>query len=126
MIDICYEFHVSEKRKIKRFILNFSPKDFFHLVGFQHLKDISLPRNRAKTLEYILKRQITDETLSKSKYYNPSVKDEKNIRSRIDELQYLEEYLDTDNIIKIFSIKDVPDLHSSIDAEYIIESSLLN
>lgn len=90
------------------------------------MKDISLPRNRAKTLEYILKRQITDETLSKSKYYNPSVKDEKNIRSRIDELQYLEEYLDTDNIIKIFSIKDVPDLHSSIDAEYIIESSLLN
>lgn len=123
-MKVSYEFHVSEKRKIKRILLDFSQKDFFHLAGFQHLKDISLPRNRAKTVEYILNRKITDETLLKSKYYYRREKDEKNIRGRIGELRYLEEYLDTNNIIKIFSTKEIFCLHSTIDAEYIIESSL--
>ena len=123
-MKVSYEFRVSEKRKIKRILLDFSQKDFFHLAGFQHLKDVSLPRNRAKTVEYILNRKITDETLLKSKYYYRREKDEKNIRGRIGELRYLEEYLDTNNIIKIFSTKEFFCLHSTIDAEYIIESSL--
>ena len=67
---------------------------------------------------------ITDQILSKSKYYVNTAKDEKNIKDRICELQYLEEYLDTNNIIKIFSIKDTPFLYSDIDADYVIESSL--
>lgn len=124
MTNVEYEFHVSDKRKIKKLFLNFSPKEFFHLAGFQHLIDIALPRNRNTTIKDVLAGKITDQILSKSKYYVNTIKDEKNIRDRICELQHLEEYLDTNNIIKIFSIKDTPFLYSDIDAEYVIESSI--
>ena len=123
LLDIEYEFHVSEKRKIKKMILRFSEREFFHLAGFQHLTDLSLPRNRNITIKAVLSGKITDQILSKSKYYVNDIKDEKNIR--ICELQYLEEYIDTNNIIKIFSLKETPFLYSDIDADYIIESSIL-
>ena len=125
LLDIEYEFHVSEKRKIKKMILRFSEREFFHLAGFQHLTDLSLPRNRNITVKAVLSGKITDQILSKSKYYVNDIKDEKNIRDRICELQYLEEYIDTNNIIKIFSLKETPFLYSDIDADYIIESSIL-
>ena len=125
MINVKYEFHVSEKRKIRKMILSFSKKEFFHLAGLQYLKDIALPKNRNITVQDVLDKKITDEILSKSKYYVNAIKDEKNIRDRICELRYLEEYLDTNNIIKIFSVKDTPFLHSDINADYVIESSLL-
>ena len=125
MTNVVYEFHVSEKRKIRKMILSFSQKDFFHLAGLQHLNDIALPKNRSTTIQDVLNKKITDEILSKSKYYVNAIKDEKNIRDRICELRYLEEYLDTNNIIKIFSVKDTPFLHSDINADYVNESSLL-
>lgn len=125
MTNVEYEFHVSEKRKIRKMILSFSQKEFFHLVGLQHLNDIALPNNRNTTIQDVFNNKITDEILSKSKHYVNSIKDEKNIRDRICELQYLEEYLDTNNIIKIFSVRDTPFLHSDINADYVIESSLL-
>ena len=124
MINVKYEFHVSEKRKIRKMILSFSKKEFFHLAGLQYLKDIALPKNRNTTVQDVLDKKITDELLEKSKYYVNSLKEEKNIRERICELQYLEQYLDTNNIIKIFSVKDTPFLHSDINADYVIESSL--
>ena len=124
MINVKYEFHVSEKRKIRKMILSFSKKEFFHLAGLQYLKDVALPKNRNTTVQDVLDKKITDELLEKSKYYVNSLKEEKNIRERICELQYLEQYLDTNNIIKIFSVKDTPFLHSDINADYVIESSL--
>lgn len=125
MINVKYEFHVSDKRKIKKLLLSFSQKEFFHLAGLQYLKDIALPKNRNTTIQDILDKKITDELLEKSKYYVNSLKEEKNIRDRICELQYLEQYLDTNNIIKIFSVKDTPFLYSDINADYVIESSLI-
>ena len=62
--------------------------------------------------------------LSKSKNYANTIKDGKGIEDRICELRYLEEYLDTDNMIKIFSIKDTPFLFSDIVADYVIESTI--
>ena len=125
MTNMKYIFHVSEKRRIRKMILSFTKKEFFHLAGLQYLKDIALPKNRKTTIQHVLDKKITDELLEKSKYYVNSLKEEKNIRDRICELQYLEQYLDTNNIIKIFSVKDTPFLHSDINADYVIESSLM-
>lgn len=125
MINVKYEFHVSDKRKIRKMILSFSKKEFFHLAGLQYLKDVALPKNRNTTIQDVLDKKITDEILEKSTYYVNSLKEEKNIRDRICELQYLEQYLDTNNIIKIFSARDTPFLHSDINADYVIESSLI-
>ena len=124
MTNVKYEFHISDRRKIRKLLLSFSQKEFFHLAGLQHLNDIALPKNRNTTIQAVFDKKITDALLAKSKYYVNSLKEEKNIRDRICELQYLEDYLDTNNIIKIFSIKDTPFLHSDIHADYVIESSL--
>lgn len=119
-----YKFVVSKKRKTKEIFLNFRDNDFFHLAGLHHLTDISIPRNRKDTLKNIIeKRKITDSLLCRSRFFVDSESD-KDIKSRIEELRFLEEYLDTDNLIRIYSTENMKYFHSNIDAEYIIESRL--
>ena len=117
-----YKFIVSKNRKTWEIILNFCDSDFFHLAGLHHLTDISIPRNRKETLKNIIeKKKITDSLLYKSRFFtNPEP--DKNIKSRIEELRFLEEYLDTDNMIRIYSTRNMKYLHSYITADYIIES----
>ena len=124
LCDISYKFIVSFRRKTLEINLNFQETDFFHLAGLQYLSNLAIPRNRKTTLYNILEAdRISDSFLQKSKYYdNPN--SEIDIKSRISELRFLEDYLDTDNLIKIFSVKDDIYLKSKIDAEYIIESKL--
>lgn len=117
-----YRFVVSQKRKSIELILNFCDEDFFHLAGLHYLKDISIPQKRKDTLRNIVeKRKITDKLLHKSRFYtNP--KPDKNIKSRIEELRFLEEYLDSQNMIRIYNTKNDKYLQSYIKADYLIES----
>ena len=49
----------------------------------------------------------------------------KNHCIKVEEMaRFLEEYLDTDNLIRIYSTENMKYLHSYIDAEYILESRL--
>ena len=121
-----YRFVVSKKRKTREIILNFHDTDFFHLAGLHHLTDINIPRNRKDALKNIVeKRKITDSLLYKSRYFVNSESD-KDIKLRVEELRFLEEYLDTDNMIRIYSTENMKYLQSYIDAQYIIESQLKN
>lgn len=122
--DFEYRFVLSKKRKSFELHLNFLDSDFSHLAGFQYLSDINLPHNHKNTLKDIIEtRKITDRLLEKSRFYN-SKQFQKNVKSRIEELRFLEEYLDTNNFIRIFTTRDTPNIHSRIRAEYIIESRL--
>lgn len=126
LCDVSYRFIVSFQRKTREINLDFRETDFFHLAGFQYLSDLTIPRNRKTILYNILEKKcITDKVLQKSKHFY-NYNSEVDIKSRIEELQFLEDYLDTDNMIKIFSVKDDIYLNSKIDAEYIIESRLKN
>ena len=130
-----YKFIVSKNRKTREIILDFYDSDFFHLAGFHYLTDISIPRNKKETLKNIIeKKKITDSLLYKSRFFTHPEPD-KNIKSRIEELRFLEEineihgdlnrleeYLDTDNLIRIYSIKNMKYLQSYITADYMIES----
>lgn len=119
-----YRFVVSKKRKTREIILDFHDTDFFHLAGLHHLTDISIPRNRKETLKNIIeRRRITDSLLNRSRFFVNSESD-KDIKSRVEELRFLEEYLDTDNFIRIYSTENMKYLQSYINAEYIIESQL--
>jgi hypothetical protein len=121
-----YRFVVSKNRKTKELFLNFKDSDFFHLAGLQYLTDISIPQNRKDTLKNIIENKIiTDELLNKSRFYNKNHSD-KNIKSRIEELRFLEEYLDTNNIIRIYNTQNMKYLQSMINADYIIESQFKN
>lgn len=89
-----------------------------------YLTDISIPQNRKDTLKNIIeKKKITDELLHKSRFYINS-KPDKDIKSRIEELRFLEEYLDTNNIIRIYNTQNDKYIHSFIKADYLIESQL--
>ncbi len=87
----------------------------------QYVREIDIPRNRKKILDdIVIKHKITDAILMKSSSYRNPLPD-KDIRSRIDLLRFLEEYIDTDNIIRIFNTRNNANLSSQIDADYIIE-----
>ena len=117
-----YRFVVSQNRQSKELLLNFCDTDFFHLAGLHYLKDISLPQNRRETLKNIIEKKIiTDQLLCNSRFYTHP-KPDKDIYSRIDELRFLEEYLDTNNIIHIYNTRNDKYLRSFIKADYLIES----
>lgn len=119
-----YRFTVSRKRRCIELKLNFKDEDFYHLAGFQHIKDVDIPKNSRTTLNNILiKKTINQGLLAKSSAYNNKLKDQ-NIESRIDNLRFLEEYLDTDNFIRIFTLTNQSYLNSLIEADYVIESKL--
>lgn len=121
-----YHFVVSRKRKLHTINLNFTDTDFFHIAGLQYLTDVAIPRNRTKTMDEILiKHSITDPVISRSVHYVS--KDSKtDVKSRIEELRFLEEYLDTDNFIRIFNVRNQKGLSSVIRADYLIESWFKN
>ena len=52
--------------------------------------------------------------------------DEKDVELRISEFRYIEEYLDSENIVYIYSPQNVPKNNSLIVCDYIIESKLSN
>ena len=94
------------------------------MAGLQYLTDIQIPRAKSKVIPWILesKNNITEEYLQKSAFYKGKINDEKDVEKRISELRFLEEYLDNDNIVYIYSPKDSPQNNSLISCDYIIKS----
>lgn len=122
-----YVFHVANKN-VRVITLDFKLKDFHHLAGLQYLTDINIPKNKKDTISWILNNRdpVTDEYLAQSEFYRGKPNDEKDIESRIANLRFLEQYLDENNIIRIYSPKDGPQNNSFIQCDYIIESQLKN
>ena len=126
MKDFEYHFVISQKRKLQTICLNFMDTDFFHIAGLQYLTDVTLPQDRKETLNQIIfTHTISDSILQKSIYYNTKNK-EQNVAARIEELRFLEEYLDTNNSIKLYNIRNTKGMSSVIKADYLIESWFKN
>ena len=95
-------------------------------MGLQYLHDIVIPKNTKKTIEWILDETnpITDEYLAMDSEYKGKSNQERDVELRISEFRFLEEYLDVENIVYIYSPKDAPYKGSIIPCDYIIESYL--
>lgn len=121
-----YTFHTSLNKKINVFSVDFRLADFHHAIGLQYLDDISIPKNTKKTIEWILNKEnpITDEYLATDSEYKGKPNQERDVELRISEFRFLEEYLDEENIVYIYSPKDSPYKNSIIPCDYIIESYL--
>lgn len=121
-----YTFHTSINKKVSVFNIDFKEKDFHHAIGLQYLHDIAIPKNTKKTIEWILDKEnpITDEYLAKDSNYKGKPSEERDVELRISEFRFLEEYLDEENIVYIYSPKDSPYKGSIIPCDYIIKSSL--
>ena len=87
------------------------------------MSDLDIDRDPANTIDLILRGELTEEFLSKSISYKNDTKDQKDIVSRIQSFKDLEQYLDVNNTIKLFSLRLTP-FQSSINAEYFIKSQL--
>lgn len=119
-----YHFVVSRKRNLLTINLNFMDTDFFHIAGLHYLTDIVIPQDRRKTMDEILiKHTISEQVISGSAHY-VSRDSKKDVKSRIKELRFLEEYLDTNNFIRIFNVRNQKGMSSVIEADYLIESCL--
>lgn len=121
-----YIFHTSLKGKISVIEIDFQESDFHHAIGLQYLVDIEIPRNTKKTVDWILDNKITDTYLAQSCFYKGKLNDEKDVEKRISEFRYIEEYLDSNNIVYIYSPHNAPKNNSIISCDYIIESKLPN
>lgn len=118
-----YVFHLAN-RNVRVITLDFRKNDFYHLMGLQYLTDINIPKNKKNTISWILdeNKPVKDEYLAQSKFYKGKPTGEKNVENRIANLRFLEQYLDEDNFIRIYSPKDGPRNNSLIKCDYIIES----
>lgn len=119
-----YTFHISLNKKITVFEINFEKRDFHHAVGLQYLNDIVIPKNTKKTIEWILDEDnpVTDDYLAQDSNYKGRPNQERDVELRISEFRFLEEYLDTDNWVYLYSPKDSPYKNSIIPCDYIIKS----
>ena len=127
LLEVRYFFVVSKNRKTIDFELDFRETDFYHLCGLQHLKDIAIAKDKGKTLSLVEQGLITDDLLSKSSFYRDlSFNENSDIESRISEGRFLQQYLETDNIIRIFHLHNTKWITSQIRAEYVIKSKLKN
>ena len=117
LTEYCYVFTFGYKRQLYTINLSFPPEKFPHLVGFQYLKDINLPRfNPSKTMNMILSGKISHSQIEKGSQYEESVK------PRLEALIRLKETLEQDFQLHSY----MPRFYSfttQIKADYLISST---
>lgn len=124
MIDICiekfnilltteYEFTLGRKNRAVKLLLKFSKEDWFHLMGFQYLKDLPhLKRSRNKIFDDIAENRISANTIEESVFYGE-------IRERVQMLSYLEDILDDNDTI--FRYSATVNAFSKIQAKFLLD-----
>ncbi len=115
-----YHFKVSSSKKLYDIQLTFRDKDFYHLAGFQYLTDIDIPKSATQLLKKIDSHKINDELLGSSMNYLEVNDSYANVRDRIYGIQYLKEYIESDNTVFQY-IKGL-NRYSKIKADFLIKS----
>lgn len=124
MTNYKYLFQIAYKKQIYELTLSFDLKDFSHMAGLHYLKDIDIPKNASKLCPKIEDGSINDEYLRKSKKYNASSDNVKDIESRIFNIRYIEQFLDSRNLV--FNYLSSLNRRSVIEADYLIKSTYNN
>ncbi|SDB04306.1 PBECR4 domain-containing protein [Butyrivibrio sp. INlla16] len=119
LLNIKYHFVISLRRNTKDITIDFEENDFRHMSGLQHIDDIHIERDPAKVIEAIIQGKITDEILESSDEYKKIHPEGRSIKSRVDQLRYLQEYLDISDFIRIYEMQQFGSL---IRADYFIEA----
>lgn len=101
-------------------LLVFDERDFHHLAGLQYLSDIDIPKSAKQLFRKIDSGKINDTILSNSVNYLKVNDSYANVKDRIHGLQYLGEYIESNNIILKY-VKNM-NRYSSIEADFMIKS----
>ena len=107
-------------RPLEEILLNFYEDDLYHILGFQHLTDIQLPKDKTVLFSHINSGKITDNHLSLSKYYdNKSLN--YSIKLRIEMAGHLEDFLDSEDFtISVYKLQH--ENYTVIQVDYLITS----
>ncbi len=120
LLDYQYHFTISYSKKLFDILLVFDERDFHHLAGFQYLSDIDIPKSVKQLFGRIDSGKINDNTLSGSVNYLKVNDSYANVKDRIHGLQYLCEYIESNNII--FKYVKNMNRYSTIEADFMIKS----
>lgn len=120
LLDYQYHFTISYRKKLVDILLVFDERDFHHLAGFQYLSDIDIPKSAKQLFGRIDSGKINDNTLSSSVNYLKVNDSYANVKDRIYGLQYLCEYIESNNII--FKYVKNMNRYSAIEADFMIKS----
>lgn len=111
-----YEFTLGRKNRAVKVLLKFAKEDWFHLMGFQHLKDLpNLKVSRSKVFDDIAVHKISPDVIESSAFYAE-------ISERIRWLPYLEDILDDNDTI--FRYNANLNAFSKIQAEFLLDHRL--
>ena len=104
LLDSEYNLIYGKKKKLYTVRLVFSPEDFYHNAGFQHLDDITFSHitSHPKTLDSVLSGTITQEMIQKSQNYLSFVE------PRLKAIVYLQNLLESDFRTYMFNARKLP------------------
>lgn len=109
-----YHIVLGRKGQLVNLEIVFTKWEFHHLMGLGKLKDLRIARgNRVNIFEQILEKNITYETISKSRYINE-------IEARFEPLAHIEEILDNNNLVFRYNAK--LNTYSMIQADFLLSS----
>jgi len=110
-------YHVILGRKGKEYHiqLRFPYDSFFHLVGLQHLTDLTYPsKSKERIYKEIVDKNLTYEKISKSQYF-----DDFYIEERIEYLNWLESMLDSCELTFLINPKEYAK-YTKIKADFLL------
>jgi len=120
LYSVKYNITYGRKRKLYDIDISFRKSDFFHLAGFQYLKDIRFPNIPPNLyIEYILRNEIKGELIKKGEHYEEMVK------SRLLAIINLQEALDNDLNLYTYNRLNYA-FHTFIEANNFILSNSKN
>ena len=112
LLNCKYHLVVSGNRKIMKLTLDFKETDLRHISGLHYIDDIVIENSPSKLFTAILKKEITDDVLKKSRKYNSKeLYEGGSIEERVSEMRFLERYLDENNFIRIYRMQEFGNGH---------------
>lgn len=114
LFDIRYDFILGKKNKSTNISVLFEPTDFFHLAGFQYIKDVpNLKKSRSKIYSEICNNYDLRNKIYNSSFYSKII-------DRLQVLNQLEYLFDNNHLIFQYDYKR--NKQSSIRANFLIET----
>lgn len=114
--NIAYEIKLGRKGKEYNLLLHFPYDSFFHLIGLQHLDDLTFPsQNTERIFKEILNGNITLDFLKKSPHYEPF-----KIEERMTNLYLIENIIESNKVAYKINPKEYIKF-TSIKADYLLE-----
>lgn len=102
LLTVGYHIVLGRKGKEYHIQLRFPYDSFFHLIGLQHLTDLTYPStNKERIYKEIVEGHLTYETISKSQYFQKFW-----IKERIEYLSCLENILDSCELAFLINPKE--------------------